>query len=1011
MDINAFDMWVERRRAARAFKLLNGRKRVKKDRKERAAPAIAMDARDCVGMVHERPLIRALNRTICQWREGSMSDVMGQIKSVIASFAERDPSAVAWLSLVRADGTLEPIVFQDSVRSKEYVSAQGPGIVPRVARTGVPYVTGNTLDDPYYTEVFENILSEEAIAIDVKWDDGQRFARYVVNLESKQPARYHPASVELLRQYSEAELIPLLRERELLKSGCCWNPRRHGWGVREFLSSLLQQVKERIADGHVSNIHFVIWYVDQEDRIVAPLASTGFTHGIRFRESLSFGDAGIVGEIATADDWKSATWDQSYNPLRPGDPDDMGVRISRFIVTPESVAHSGNERFRLVFQVVAFAPESERIVPDNEELRHFAEAIYDQVLGYLCLYPALAADAIRRAIHEAGSFPEQCRAVAKTIETVLRAAAVTVYARPWRDKGILHAIAATAPLKRANGTSLAPDPDSSPILGLLPSGHTAWDIDSYAGTLVSRPGCSLRRNSYRHSGERMLREDFPLKPSLDYSESLAQTEGSDPRFVGYSLPNPSKPTSNSTGVALAVRPVDRAPFKCWDSVAMKMMFGAAAPVIQSWRDWAAIRLGESQVVIEETCKEHRRILGSYALSVDHGKLPCPRAIGSRYETTQTGILQAMLTDRLSRIERVWRRRPDPIPRVGSRAAFSREIAAQAYERAGRALMDDRMRSLDGDVWSANAFSAVPMEARGTNRAVMHPVAFFHERMNVAPKMDAPNDPRRLRLPPDLVEDWQEFLNDGKPREFNTVVRIPFLAWIGQHAARGALTLDLPAEVPAGANDLRMDLLLLTRKLAAAWTVSGSRIPHGKFVSQTSRIKFIANLKDHLRAESVELYLGDQSADRERSAGEWATPMIVFERSDRREKPDADAELFGIQEIVTERTVALRIPLHFGMFRVGEVITHWSRDSLVPYTQMERALWVRDILAAWNLWSWSWTSEGHGNHDDSLVCVDVCRENDGEWKLTHHFPQGLGHSGRQVVSEDGARRVFDLLYSQ
>jgi hypothetical protein len=91
--------------------------------------------------------------------------------------------------------------------------------------------------------------------------------------------------------------------------------------------------------------------------------------------------------------------------------------------------------------------------------------------------------------------------------------------------------------------------------------------------------------------------------------------------------------------------------------------------------------------------------------------------------------------------------------------------------------------------------------------------------------------------PDLREDWCRFLTEGRPREFRTaaatVVRIPFWAWIGQHAARGALSLNLPAEaIPSGSNDLRMDLLLLVRRLAAAWTVSGSSLPHGQFVASS-----------------------------------------------------------------------------------------------------------------------------------------------------------------------------------
>jgi hypothetical protein len=1032
MDTDAFKNWLDHHRAAKLTSRLMRKTSAVGRTMHHTPPKATLPDATIVKKASRGPLVRALERILTEWRDLSERDVMGQIKAATANFAQRYPSEVTWLSRVdSAKNALNAIVVHESVqRLRDPCALDGPGIVPRVARTGVPYATGDIKCDPYYTEIFENVASEQAVSIVVKGDESAMPSRYVLNQESRQDGQYYPASAELLREDAEIELTPLLRELEALRSvhRYCWNHRRHGWGLREFLATLLQQVKERVAVDGANNIHLAVWYVDQEDRVLAPVANTGFTHGVRFRQSLAFSEAGLIGQLASAVDWKvvsSHRTDAAMTSLLGSALDDTGVQGYRLIVTPELPALEGGSPFRIIIEMIALASESEELLPDADDLRRFADRIFDQVRGYLSLYPQLAADEVRCAIYECQSLPEQWRAVAKTIEKVLRAGAVTLYARPWKDAGNLHVIAATAPLKRADGTTLVPDPDGRPFLSLLPSGHTAWDRRSYAGTLAGRPGSLLRRNSYRHSGERLLREGFPLQPSSDYSESLATAESADPRFLGHSLPNSNDERGankgrpavcKSTAVVLAVRPDDSAPFKGWDSTALVSMLKAAAPTIRSWRDWAAVRLNDSQRVIEESLDEVRVVLGTYALSVDRGQETGLRGIGNRnwMRNLESGISLAVLADRLARFELAPHRRQDPIPRIGSRAAVSREVVAQAYELAWRSLIGTRRRSEHGDMWSMMAQAAILMESRGNKRTVMHPVAFYHERLNVVPKKGTPEDPRRLRVP-DLGEDWCSFLDCGKPREFRTaaatIIRIPFIAWIGQHAARGALAVNLPAEeIPSGSNDLRMDLMLLARRLAAAWTVSGSSLPHGRFVSKTSRDEFEKNLRTHLGARSIRLILGEQQQRTPDDANmAWETPMITSERWEARVDPDA--QLFGIQEVTAGNDIALKVPLYFGTAHVGNIVSEWSGDESVIVdsdAQMRRAMWVRDILAAWYLWSWSWTTRGHGNFEEALVYADVYEE-ECVWITKEHFRENASLSEDKVFSQDRARRTFELVH--
>ena len=212
-----------------------------------------------------------------------------------------------------------------------------------------------------------------------------------------------------------------------------------------------------------------------------------------------------------------------------------------------------------------------------------------------------------------------------------------------------------------------------------------------------------------------------------------------------------------------------------------------------------------------------------------------------------------------------------------------------------------------------------------------------------------------------------------------------------------LTLDLRSIERELTGGFRDDLMLLARRLAAGLTAAGSPLPHGEFVSRTHPDQFAKRLCAHLDADMLELHLGNgdllvssdragtsrQSAIRE---DDWCAPTIRFERQDREgeTRPDPDANLWGVREAGDKGSISLRIPLVFGMTRVGHIVARWSgsvRGRFGDDPQTTRALWIRDILAAWSLWSWSW--RWPMDRDDALVYVAV-EECDGVWTSTPRF---------------------------
>jgi hypothetical protein len=974
------------------------------------------------------PSLTALESVLERWNTRISSDVARRLEAEAARLAQRHRAGVWWLSWLRNDELTTFVSQSPAHRQQEPVRRNGPGIVPHVARTLLGYATPDVAEDPYNTDLVSGVQSEQTAPIVVEDEQGGASLLGVVNHQSFAPAEYHAASAELLRQETQelTRFLVALNQLGLRPEGgalpCAWNPCRLGWGLRNYLTTLLQEVKQKLQSSDSmepgrSNLHFTVWYVDQGDQVLSTIATTGFSDGVKARESLEIDDPtlGVLGQLARSADWTIDTWlpNCGVNHVSQALHAAMGTVRSRLIVSPELPSPTGVGPFRLIVQIDCFDANSERLLPGDSELRAFAKRLYEQVQAYLALYPRRAADEIRRTLHDSPTFAEQWHAVAEKIKLALRADAVTLYARPWHDPENLHVIAATAPLVRRDGMSIAAlDPESRPVMSLIPAPHTVGD-QSYAGTLARRHGVVLCRNSLRHSRRRLTALGFPLDPSDDYREALTRTVIADPRFLGYALPNRKYANQPSIAVALVVRSADRAPFKAWDAAALVSMLEAAAPMVQSWRDWSAPRLPEANGIVWDVHKNVDELFRVVAGSIGANR-GGPTELDQLHDSlaqSRQEIFYSLLSSRLSQRDTMPHRLQDPIPRSESLAALTREIAAETHERARVEL---------NGYWPVIQ-AAVLMEARARGRSVMHSIAYYHQYRNAVPQPGDPQDPRLLRIP-EWREDWRRMLDERKARVFRgepTVddrvsagVRIPFQCWVGRNAARAALVLDFRSLDTDFSASFRDDLMLLARKLAAALTVSGSSITHGKFVPQTDPQRFTNRLRTLLRASALELHLGTApERTRKWTAGDrvgacqpqhqnWLPPSIPFDRAGHSKQitPDQDSQLWGVTELVDSLSVRLRVPLIFGMEPVGHVVaawweepgpapgaagspsqSAWSRFHDDPATT--RAVWIRDILAAWSLWSWSWSRPNA--RDDALVYVDV-HEREGAWHSAPKF---------------------------
>jgi hypothetical protein len=967
-----------------------------------------------------------------EWERRS-STVEDELMAEVGQLAGLD--SVAWAAEVKDRHHFELIVVQESfprVRDGGGIAEGDYGIVRHVADTGSFYASGDVQSDPLYFEDYKKTRSEQAALVTMgsRLPGGkEELLRYVVNQESERPATYHPVSAMQLWVDAQVKLKPLFREYLILKASehgdqhcCVWSPRLDGWGLRDRLDSLLRRlvgsVQSRSGRRYLMNgLHLVVWYVDSQDQMLTVIGDTGYLNGVRKHECLKFRNAGLLGKLAEAQNWDTLDHDQQPELLVGGRPptndQTPSSHKSWLIVTPKvTLPSQGDPGYRLILQLVAVSEEASRLAKrEVGELRQCAELVHHQVHEYATLYPQFAVDAVLKTNYSCLSISEQCQALAETIEGVLRAGAVSLYSRPLGSNR-LHPIATTAPLRLESGRpGWVPDLEFRLTHSLLPSPHQARmgdpyvPNDSYVGALAERPGATLRRNSRQISLEQMLKQGFPTDPSDQYSEALPNADNTDRRFLGYSLPN--NLSNHSTGLALVLRPITRPAFKAWDAAALAAMLNAAHDVFRSWREWEATRhdwaVGLSKR-IRDNHELHKELADYPDQLQGHPGLV-------RY--AQSGP-EAQIAEELAAGDTVENRLLDPIPRVSSPVALAQRVAQDAYEL---------VRASGGEkAWSV-VQTTVLVEAREDARSVMHPVAYFHETgCEVPSKRNV--DPRVLRAP-GFDGDWRGFLEhtfwqlteEGalhrdmavayefrQPgRSERAGVYIPILAWVGEQAVRAVLTLDFDVTesrpnnpLQSDSNKLILDLLLLSRRLAAGWTVSGANTPHGLFQSRTEPSEFLKRLSKRLGEKvRVDLCLGPsdlQRLDRHVRDGTWFVPEIAVRRDDSINRgdtkvDDADAKIWHVLQKTDGGEVILCVPLRFGTFIAGFVEARWPEGEWNRPDQSDKFVLgerIRTILSAWYLWSWSWNDRSNSfNRMDKKFGVELNSNlDDLRWTLNH-----------------------------
>ena len=862
----------------------------------------------------------------------------------------------------------------------------GPGIIPHTARTNVSYCSNDVDADPFYCPIVfpPTTRSEQAGAI--SWySDGRLERLAVINQESQRPHHFSPATAQLLQESAQAQLtLSLLNlkaateRRPACSFPTLWSPRLHGWDLRDFLAKILKSTKGRLGP-RGRGLQLVVWYVDHRDQVLFSLATTGFGSVFVSEKTLPIDQTLLTGKLAVAAPGQIVRWTEGEGgTARPKVDDAMGQGAFRAVkvmddVVPGSLSPD-DRRYGVMMSVYAFRDRGIDLLPDDDDLRAIARLIEEQVKGYAWLFVILAEAHANRAVYRSAGTEDQGAALAGAVREVFKADAVTLYARPRSTKQDLHILAATAPLSPGDDDLRAGAGGPAPVWAnegplarsLVPSSVRVGDIDSYAGVLAARPDRSLRRNLFLDSRAWLDANGWPRWPSRMSREYLPRTIGADPKLLGCAMQAWRRPDNPAMAVGLVVRSSERPPYTAWDEQALEMMIrNWGHGVICTWRDWYAVM----------------------------------KPIGRK---------KSELPDEVAR----------PLPRINAMSlkSVARELTATTHDLLTAGLHNVYQ------VWTLAERPGAPLMS-------VVPIGYFSEFHTGPPP---PGHPFALNANPDL--DWSEPFTQGGRWVFSGPplpeaevtgshfrlgrrVCIPWKTWMGHHMCRGLLVVDMNDEVALQRRVLEM-LSLLARKTAAAFSVAWTTLDHTPFNPWTSPAEFVKNLWARLRCQSVRLELMDgndletwkspEAGDVTASiASEWRTPQVVIHELDgtQRMSTHRDAEQWGVREASNGDAYSLSVPLYFGMHHAGTIQAFWTHGPpthihgpegvpAIGSRSWDVSLWVRDIVAAWSLWSWSWSESldpGKGWITEELLGLD---DFDGRFrwklKLTNRHDRG-GHA--------------------
>lgn len=885
-------------------------------------PAALASAREVSHKKATRPpgsraylLHKALQKPLRFWRTLINDHLSSSLAIEAGELGERlGGTEENFLYLLDADRDLVSfaVVAPDDVYYRR-IPANRPGIIRLVSESREAYCLREVATDPYYDEFLESTRSQQTAPI--FWD-GRVLA--VHSHESPRPGAFSPISARMHQEDAQARLTGWLLGRIALgqvgRSGHAgyWNPSRHGWDPHEYFQLVLQQTRQRIkeqlepaARGMADATVFALWLLDPADQVAHTLATTGYSSSYSAERLLQFTNDDVTNELATAPAGTVRNWyprsDDTGRVARTGRPSLdalMGMKAYR-AVTIRPCGAVPDEPGQivlpgLILTIYAFTEAAERALPSPEDLARVAALLEDQVVGFERNFPILAAAEIRRVLMECRDSSNLEATLSKAMERILAARAVLLYAPPYGSHRDLHLIATTAPLDAPLPREVAPPREQS----LRECGHRIGD-ESVTGRLAAHPGWSVRWTSVLLAASRLQAQGWPDRPSDLNRVLVPRTASRYGRTIACSIAD--REPERTLGVAWAHRDTDQPPFTAWDELALRDMARAAAEVFYSWRDWHRIA----------------------------------RARGMPAEPA-----------------REWLFLPPPRPDVFSLRSFAHEVAAVAHELAKGA----RLQVLQ---------AAVLVEPFAPSDGPRNPrtVAWYSE---ILP--EELQDPR-FEWTAGPGRDWTADLDRGEPWIFSDErkaggfrvragVRIPWMAWVGRHVARGVIAVDLYRDDPILA-PVMDDLRHAARKLTAGLTIRGTSLRLEAFLDPDGdEGDLIDGLRDQLGARAVALDLGANGRYGDDlpvvAEEEWGLPVISSPWLGKGVSLDADANAWGLAEVWTSHDYLLRVPVRSGMKIVGHITLVWPAEPERVLRGCDsatlRAGRIRDAVAAWSLWS-------------------------------------------------------------
>jgi putative methionine-R-sulfoxide reductase with GAF domain len=806
--------------------------------------------------------------------------VKQKLRNELATIAERFMARSAEL-FVRKDKTLKAFVtYNVGGRRPQVAIAEKRSIVAHVARTRRGYCSNDVDADPRYLAKFPETRSELAVPILDPSCQTEDSLLAVVNLESAAKGAFTALQIDEARAAAAAMLLDLLVLAHL--DECPWHPGVHGgWELSRLAHRVCYQIVEAIdrLDGDDCT-SAAIWLVDWEKGVLYKYGSSGFA-GDGPENELPMDSR--TGRVATQES-------DAVREMTPADleflhrdrAEKMGLK--RILSAPIRLPRDAGSRHAVaVLNIYFFADRPEVVKATRAVMTDLTSRLGVIIFQYYFQQRRLAAAYLEQRQSQGSRFGFDT--LEDALAEVFCADGCSIFAQhPEGTK--LFCVASSGLVPGGSAVADICSAGSYAVRAECPAFYDLAHDHGFTAYVAGHPGAVVRKNDVLSTEERGLPPDFPRQPLQKYREAYPLSDNDHRRLLAGNVAFQAGPAAHRTtlGVFRLIRSSQSPPFTANDQSLLHYLVTLPSGKI-AFLDWRAAVPSVADLLGEQK----PGVIASVA------RLLAPVSTIAPARPMINQILQDL------------------------RVSFE----SQGVHHVGLVLFHRHAR----DPYRWHAYDSQYRKAP-PNGGVY--------RLRTETGTDLTDEPVRARRIVTFEHDSET--RAGVPG-LVAGIRLPILAWTGQHVEKGILALDFLKPQRWSSEEFRL-LVNATQQLTSVLGLR-DQVIHPKCFHLTAG----EALEQVLSFSCTEV--GAQWADLYIQSGTRLEPVqrlesVSFKVPDRwiDPKDNAEAADFGVQVDVSQD--ACSVPLRIGACDVGVLYCGFAGHDI----QNKRQELIRTIPGLW-----------------------------------------------------------------